>query len=232
MSFDNEMIMAYVDGELDLVTAKRVERAAEQDADLARRIAEERRLKERLAGHFTPVLDDPVPERLTALLSGVDTTLEQRRNGGALRGTRPRVVQWAAMAATLVLGLVVGQTLLAPSAGPVAVEDGTLVAKAELAEALDVQLASSQGEGSATRIGLTFRDRDGVACRTFEATALSGIACRKGEDWQIRRSYPGAADTAYRQASAGDIAEAAADMMQGSPLDAAGEERLRDAGWR
>ena len=92
MSFDPATIAAYVDGELDDLTARRIERDAESDAALAAEIARYRVLSAQISAHFAPVVDEPVPDRLRALLvgEGVDTSLSERREQGA-RGSRPPI---------------------------------------------------------------------------------------------------------------------------------------------
>ena len=65
------------------------------------------------------------------------------------------------------------------------------VAQGPLAAALDTQLASAQPADAATRIGLSFAAADGRLCRTFDSAALSGLACRGGEGWQLMMTAAG-----------------------------------------
>lgn len=233
MSFEPEIIMAYVDGELDLVTAKRVEKAMESDAALAARIASERALRVRLSARFDPVIEEEVPARLTALFANVDTSLAARREDRKRRfgfGFGP--AQWGAVAASLVLGLVVGQANLAGSGGPIAERNGTLVASASLKAALDTQLVSTQPASATTRVGLTFRDKSGTICRTFDSQSLSGIACHTAPDWQLLQTISNpAAKAEYRQATSGQLAEIASSMMAGGPLDAEAERTAQAHDW-
>ena len=233
MSYSRESIAAYVDGEIDLVTAKRIELAMETDAGLAEAVKQERALRLRLAGHYAPVLEEAVPDRLTALLSSsVDSSLEQRRADKAARWYQPSVVQWGAMAASLVVGLMIGGTALNRDAGYVSDDSKQMVASNALADALDTQLASSQGAKAEIRIGTSFVAKDGGYCRTFESKSLDGIACNEKAGWQLRQTLSGEGESDYRQASAGALAEAAATMMAGDPLDAAGEKAAAKNGWR
>lgn len=231
MNFDPEIVMAYVDGEVDLVTAKRIEKAMETDAALAARVDAERALRAKLSAHFDPVAADPVPDRLTAMLANVDTSLADRRDAKQRRfGFGP--AQWGAVAASLALGLLVGQFDLGGS-GPVATKGGTLVASGALETALDTQLAATQPRDAAVRIGLTFKDGAGMTCRSFEQAAVSGIACRAGEAWQLRQTLSSAAQGSdYRQAGSAEIAEAASRMMAGEPFDAAAEKAALDRDWK
>lgn len=230
MSFDPATIAAFVDGELDDLTARRVEQAAETDAALAAEIARHRALRNRLAAHFLPIADEPVPDRLRALLADddrVDTSLAARRDA---RRPRFAAMHWGAIAASLVLGLTIGLRPWTPAAD-VAADRGALVASGALAHALDTRLASNQPHDAAIRIGLSFRDREGRYCRSFESAALDGIGCRDAGRWRLERTASGSGARDYRQAASGELMTAAAAMMAGDPLDAAAERAARDGGW-
>ena len=175
MTFEPEIIMAYVDGELDLVTARRIEKAMESDTALASRVAAERALKARLAARFDPVLDESVPERLASIPANVDTSFvgrQERRWGSARFG----IAQLGAIAASLALGLLVGTSFSPGTQGNIGERGGAMIAQAGLKSALDTQLASSQPASASTRIGITFRDKTGSICRTSTDKALALLA--------------------------------------------------------
>src|SRR3546814_5845995 len=65
---DESMLIAFVDGELDEVNRRRVERAVAEDPALAARLDMHLRLRERLAGHYAPIEAEPVPAAMQALL--------------------------------------------------------------------------------------------------------------------------------------------------------------------
>ena len=232
MSYDRETIAAYVDGELDLVSAKRLEKAMDYDAVLANAVEAERVLRARLSAHFDPVVAEAVPDRMVALLSGNVSHLEERRAARTAQRNWPTAVQWGAMAASLVVGLMIGGTALNRDTGYVRDVGGQVIASGTLAEALDTQLASTQARTATVRIGTSFANADGLYCRTFESAALDGVACNSGGDWQLRRTMSGGGASDYRQASAGELAEAAAAMMVREPLDAAGEKAAAARGWK
>ena len=230
MSFDPATVAAFVDGELDDLTARRIEREAEGDPALAAEIARHRALKAKLAAHYAPVAEEPVPERLRALLTrdvAVDTSLATRREA---KRARFAPIHWGAIAASLVLGLALGLRPWAPAAS-IAEANGAVVAAGPLADALDTQLASNQPPDAAVRIGLSFEDKAGRYCRSFESASLDGIGCRDNGRWRLERTMRGQAGTDYRQASSGELAAATAAMMGGDPLDAAAERQARDKGW-
>ena len=233
MAIDDDMLMAFVDGELDEVNRARVERAVAEDPALKTRLEQQQRLRARLAAHYGPAAEEDVPDRFRALLETnvVPFPVAQPRPA------RPLWQTLTALAATLLLGLAIGRTLLAPgAAGPIGVQDGAMVAQGELATALETQLASAQTQAAPTRIGVTFARGDGRPCRTFDSQAAAGIACRGDNGWQVIMTSAGAGGqrTDYRQAGSGNmlVQQAAQDMMAGEPLDEAAERRARDSGWR
>ena len=230
---DDDILMAYADGELDEIARARVERAVAADPELHARLERQQKLRATLAAFYGPTAEEGVPERFRAMLETNVVPFPAAR----ARPARPAWQHFAALAATLVLGLAVGRTLLAPAGGPVGVENGTMVARGQLATALDTQLASAQPADAATRIGTSFAASDGRLCRTFDSAALAGVACRGDQGWQLLMAAPGASSAAqggYRQAGSGNplVAEAAQELMAGEPFDAAAERRARDSGWR
>ncbi|QDC36282.1 anti-sigma factor family protein [Sphingobium fuliginis] len=227
---DEAMLIAFVDGELDEVNRRRVERAVAEDPALAARLDMHVRLRERLAGHYAPIEAEPVPAAMRTLLQEdakvvpFAPPVQARRRVWAMGG---------AIAASLLLGLGVGH-FSGGSDGPISIERGTMVAQGELASALETQLASAQEEAP-IRIGLSFRRKGGGWCRSFEGQALSGVACREGQGWQVQQLVPGAGrEGAYRQASSGDARLMATvdALMDGSPLDAAQEKAAKDRRWQ
>ncbi|HEX7849950.1 MAG TPA: anti-sigma factor [Sphingomonas sp.] len=223
-----DMLMAYADGELGPLDAKRVERAIAADPALAAEVERHRALRDRIAGSFAPIADEPVPDRLAALLQSNVVPLP-------LPAPRPILTRWreaSALAACLVLGLVIGVGV--PRDGPVAARSDGLYAAGPLARALDTQAGAADG---AVRVAVSFRDRKGAYCRVFGSAAADGIACRDANGWALRRTQQGAAPRSaggYAQAGSIDpeLMAAAQDMMAGEPLDAAAEKAARDAGWR
>lgn len=216
MSFDRETIGAYVDGELDEIRRRRIEAALNDDPELARQVEAERRLRTALQARFAPIAEQPVPERLVAAV----------RDGAKVAPFAPKWTRWVpiAVAASIAAVAVVGLQLRP-------VSDPNLAA-GPLAQALETQLASAQAADAQVRIGFTFKAQDGAWCRTFEQRALSGIACRSGEGWQVRRRESGAAQTGdYRRAGSPEIAAAAQEMAADAPLDAEGERILVQRGW-
>ena len=232
---EEEAIFAYIDGELEGDERARVEAAIQADPDLQRMVAEHRALNGRLNQAFSTVSDAPLPHALT-LAGATGATITSLAEERALRRNRLarwNVSHWAAMAATLVLGVIGGLALNGDGAGPVKQRGGQLVASATLEHALDTQLASMQSDDAAVRIGLTFRSRDGAICRTFAADAIEGVACRNEQAWQLRgllsREKRGTGD--YRMAGSSGVAPLVDQLIAGEAMDQAQERAALAAGW-
>lgn len=228
MAIDTDMLHAYLDGELEPEAARAVEAAVERDPALRAELEAQRRLRERLSAHFDPALDEAVPERFQALLEPRVVDL------AAVRERRRPWLTPMAMAASLVLGLALGQ-LVPRGGGEFGTADGAIVARGPLAEALDTQLASAQPADAATRIGVSFARADGSLCRTFASAGTSGLACREGDDWRmVATAAAGPAQRGELRQAGSDspiVLQAAQELMAGEPLDEAAERRARDGGW-
>ncbi|HVI99834.1 MAG TPA: anti-sigma factor [Sphingomonas sp.] len=222
--------MAYVDGELDALARRRVEQAMAEDPALAEAVARDRALRETLKARFDRYAEAEVPDRFRALLESKVVPLAEAPRRPRVAWNARRWMQGAAIAATLVLGLVIGRQV--GDVGSVATNDGVLVARGRLASTLDTQLASTQPNDPPFRIGLTFRARDGGICRTFSRERLQGIACRDGDRWNVVRTAMGEQSGAYRQASSGALIEDAQTMMAGAPFSATEEAAAKARHWR
>lgn len=240
MKVAEEMLMAYVDGELDPIAAARVEAAMADDPELAAAVARERALRRRLRSAFGPIAEKPVPERLIAAARG--ETSRSRRTPGTAGSSRRRTA-WrygGAMAAGILIGVLFVRALPDRSGGEWrSGADGALLADGSLAQALDEQLASAPAAGAAA-IGLSFKDKRGEYCRTFTTTsprAQAGLACRGSRGWYVSllmeapASPAGEIRTASTTLPPALLGEVDA-RIQGEPLDAAAERSAREAGWR
>ena len=236
---EEEKFFAWLDGELPPEEAVRVEREVAADPELSRLAAENRAMTGGLRDAFASVEGRPVPERLQRLVEeGRDDTVVSLADARSVRKARrapPLWTQAAALAATLAVGIFTGNILTRGPASPIAPEGGRLVASADLEKALVTQLASAPVNGG-PRIGLTFRDKAGAICRTFEDHATSGMACREGGDWRIHSLFqsPEGQASDYRMASGAgpQLLEAVDAAIDGEPFDATEEKAARDLGWR
>jgi hypothetical protein len=234
MTIDDETLLAYADGELEPARAEAVERMLASDPELAARLEQHRTLAARLRAAYDPVLDAPIPDRLTRTLTGGGGKVISFAEASAARAARtapPRPWRAGLIAAGLAAALVAGM-LLRPASGPLVERGGRLVAAGDLARVLDTQLS---GGGEAIRVQLTFRDRTGAICRSFVGAASSGVACRRSGEWAVEALLRGEAPSggAYRMASSGDprLVQVIGDMISGDAFDAAQERAAKARHW-
>jgi len=260
MTVPDEELFAFVDGELPPEAMARIEAAMATDPQLALRVETQRALRRLLSGAHAGALQQPPPARLTAAVAGTEAVKPAAKpaeviafpGAKAKTKSKPREIKvvkpsdaagrappaWMAMAACLVAGLVVGR-MATPSAPTLSgADEPPPIAVGPLAQALNTQ-GSGQGAGP-VRIGLSFRNQQGLYCRTFQASGrapVAGVACREPSAWRVRGVVPAdpASTADYRTAGSETPAALLATvdaMIAGQPLDAAGEARAKAAGWK
>ncbi len=243
----DDELMAYADGELEPAVRHEIERAMAGDELLRERVAVLQRQRERVRVAFAPVIDEPMPDRLSALLAAPPPPAAVVDLDAARATRRPRRpvamswAQWGGIAASVVLGVLIGMNIVPRGAtddAPIAQQDdGRLVAGRALAQALSTQLASEPAAGSAVAVQLSFVDKDGRYCRTFTSGTMAGLACRQDEAWRVQTvvaAEPTASGAMRQAASALPRALLAAvdESIDGAALDPGAEKQARDGGWR
>lgn len=223
MSVTREELAAYADGELDAAREAEVAAAVAADPALDAQLRAHRALKAQLGAHFAPILDAPLPERLTAPLRREEAEIIDFVVARERRIRRWSWIAAPALAASLALAVFVPR-------------GGGDYAGGALAETLDGQLVAAQPADAPTRILLSFRDQAGSYCRAFAGEARSGIACRDAEGWRLVIEGEGAAAQTgeYRMAGnpAAETLKRAQAMAAGPALDAEAESAARARGWR
>ncbi len=229
-TFTDAQLAAFLDGTLEddaLIDA--IEAAINADPALAERV-------EALAGGdktaaavrdaFAPVLDAPVPQHLTRIVAAPASA--EVVDLAAARATRQlpmpandtgpawRWPQFAAMAASLVLGIVIGGPLLTGGGDGGSAGGSLVLASADLDAMLDtapsgqaVDLASL-GKGE---VVLTFRNADGQLCRQFmiegAGATSDALACADASGgWQVEAYGRRAAPAGEMKLAGGDAAPA------------------------
>ena len=257
---DRIAAMAWVDGELPPADHAAFEARLAQEPTLAQAVARERTLRASLQSAYAPVLDEPVPAGLLDLLAvpepvavAANDVLPPGAND-THRATLPHARRWAwpqlgAMAASLVLGLLMGSHLLGPhsstSGDALALNvatDGSITAQGHLRDALEQRVGGTDLDpNSNVAVGLTFRNHAQQFCRTFTLdNASSGIACKQADGWVVAdleraTSAPASAVGAYRTAGSAfspTLLQAIDSMRDGDTLDAAGETAAKAKGWK
>lgn len=240
MNITDEQLMAYADGELDEATRDEIAAALERDPALAARVREHEAMRAQVQSAFAAILDERIPGRLVAAVNassprGSVTDLEQAK---ARRQERQRTrwswPEWGAVAASLVMGLLIGRTTLELNETIIG-RNGDLIASGSLADALENSLSNEDGEH---RVALSFRSNEGDYCRAFVSgagTQTAGLACHGGAGWRIRMlSEVRAQSTPYEQASAAlpaAVLETIDAHIDGEPLTIEEERAARIEGW-
>lgn len=260
MSMSTETLMAYADGELDAAARAAVEEAMRDDPSIAERIAQFRRQRAELEAAYASELEEPVPERLLAVVrtprpASTVVDLERARRTAGAAGPRPDGVAGPRPAGVArprpgtvkrYLIAAAASVLIAVTAGLFTWQRSTMIrhvgnaslASGALARGLSDQLSGDAGSDE-VRVGLSFLSKGGEYCRTFNvggASPSAGLACRHDEEWVVRalaRPQPSEAG-AYRTAGTTlppEILKAVQDEIAAEPLDRAGEIAARRAYW-
>jgi hypothetical protein len=249
--FSDEELVAFLNGDLDEARAEELALALDDDAALAGRLERLDPLSAEIKGAFDDVLAIPVPDRLKDAASmsqpkeASDNVISFAAAKAEKDSRRFRWPEYAAMAASLAIGLVIGgQSGVFGPAGAGA--DAVIVASADgptVAPAVAQFLTTKAGGETQQLAGLglvrasiSFRDSEDRLCRQFsidaKATATDGVACMRDGEWAVaaigtRTIEGGDMRTASGDASPAVLA-AVDDMIEGDPLDAGAEKAALD----
>jgi hypothetical protein len=247
---DDNTLQAYVDGELDAADVARIDAALTHDDVLARRVRQARALREQVRAAFDPILVEPIPAHLSALLQPVAPPAAAVATRPAMPAAR-RVAdtarhrlarRWWVPSAALAASVAILALGLWWHSGSelVRVQGGQSFAAGDLSAALDRALASEPHPGRAVVIGLSFRAADGHICRTFvhhPEPAIAGLACHGANGWSLPVLSP------IGESASGELRQAASTLppevqaavdarLRGEVFDAQQERAARDTGWR
>lgn len=241
-----ELLMAYVDGELDDEQEAFVEALIASDPEAKAIIERYRETDDRLRSGFDEVIRMPVPQHLVDTLRKAksDPTIVPLRS----TGRTPSSVGWTGLALAASIALVVGVLSGGWIFGGLRLNSPPAIADF-LHEALETQPAGTalmSGDGMETITPtLTFHAVDNRICREFERLAGTrrtvGVGCRDDDGkWialaEIDFSLLGAengTERSYAPASGPpDPLSAVLSIIGAGPsLNAAEENQLRNGGW-
>jgi anti-sigma factor RsiW len=254
MGITDQLLMAYVDGELSPDLAALILSRLESEPDLLERLEEHQRLRSELSAAYGSVMGEPLPPSLTALLSreGGQPTPPPATPLFNLAKPEPGSVfrrfggGWPVLAAAAAAVFGIGLSEARHAGDPLTRSgDGGIVASGPLARTLENSLAADAAgqvaKNSGARILASFEDRSGRYCRVFEGAAgghEDGVACKSGGRWLVVAMANGARaepSEDYRQASsslAPAIASAVDELQASSALTAEQERKARAQQWR
>jgi anti-sigma factor RsiW len=207
--FADETLMAFADGELDDATAAAIEKAMQPD--IASRVALFLETRIQVKEALMPVLDEPVPDRLSESVQRmIDEARRRSVPSHASEGARvvafrarhnqamprPRGSWIMPLAASLVaVALGVGGYFFGfgsqnqPHGLEVAGQDSPALSEA-LGQVASGEEAALAGSTDRIRVVATFRDGTGSLCREFEidsanrSTVIS-VACHSDHGWAV-----------------------------------------------
>jgi hypothetical protein len=229
MELNDELLCAYLDGELEPEIRGRVESALETDAGGRVRLERMRTADQRLRVDIPvppAVNDDPLVQMI---LKGVG----ERDAVG--RGGRVYWHTLGSLAAGLA-GIVVGWLLAMYGSPPTYSVDNR--ARGTLHTVLESRPSGSRlDEGGESAIVLLTISAQGQVCRLYGTTragrASEGVACRERDGWRIV-AWESVTTLSgdYRAAGASPLLDAVLDRVGGEPLAPADEQALLARGWR
>lgn len=249
--FDDETLMAFADGELDAETTAAIEEAMGTDDTLVVRVATFMESRALASAALKPLIDEPVPDALT---QSVQKMIDDTRKSEHAQSeppapdnvvtfqpkATPRKVSssWMVPLAASLAAVITGAGgYLAGKAGAPA-SGGMMVAAISdpvIAKALATTPSGTDVNtgGTTIRFVSSFRDEAGALCREFElhrasATSLVSVACRVGQDWDLRLAVAAAsAGQDYVPAGAAETVDAyLATIQAGAPLSEAEEKQV------
>lgn len=244
----DELLVAYVDDELDTSQRALVNATLEHDADLRGREAEMRLSRHLLREAFPLQSFQPVPPRLDAAAERLAAAAcaEKPRAAGRAPQTRFRYVL-AAAAAVCAVGSAAYFARQPLKSTPLQITTLTQIPPGNPLHTLlestpSAQMIEVPEEGASLRAVLTFQANDGRFCREFEIFARSGastgIACRENGRWRTEilmstNATPPSTDDYTPAAGSDDPALAAVveKLMQEDPFSAEEEAQVLGSGW-
>lgn len=240
MTINDDILSAFLDGELPEHEMAQVQDAIASDAGIAIRFNELARVHALVSQQAALIDQVPMPESVLALLQSGPTQTDKRQQPAAsnvvelsrLRKVRLQAQQFmhehAALAASiaLVIGFAGGQWLSV---------DKSNAGDAALYAALDVSPSGQQvalGDGSQIMARFSFMDTESRFCRQYqvqdEVGSSENLACRDQSGWTLMASarIPGQSATqSYTTASGPRLLDSLLDVMMTGPALSQSEEQ-------
>ena len=239
----DEMLVAFLHGELGEIEIRRVEAAMAADPALELRIEALSRQDDDIRAAFGDVLTAPIPDTLIATVNATQPEAEIVDIAARRERKAQRAWGWpqgGAIAASLAIGLFAGWQA---SNAPTATGEALVIASADgprFAGRVETMLATAKsGERTALaslgtgRVTISFKTSEGALCRQFAVEGSTGttdaVACREGAGWRLHALGLQPGESGEMRTASGDAAPAviaAVDaLIAGDPLDAAGEKQ-------
>jgi hypothetical protein len=245
----DELLVAYVDDELDASQREMVGSILAGNPALSRR-AEEMRLARDLLNEAYPLRPDAdVPPPVEVAANRLAEACAER-SAPPQAATLFRRKQTYAIAASLLLCVAVAVTYLARRGAADTADPVTALMRIDpdtplyrlLESTPSAEVINVSEDDAALRAILTFRAKDGRFCREFEilagARGTTGVACRDDGKWHSEVLMSAAAappsSNYYTPAAESDepaVSDVVDRLIEGDPLGAEDETRILASGW-
>lgn len=245
---NDEKLNRLLDNELDAKERADMEATLAGDATLQAKLTQMQHADNLVRTAFSGPMKGVVPDRF---LNAIDAGLAAREvpvernvipiSPSVNLASNDNSKSWwrigAAVAASLVIGLVFGSQLTTGGSGTAS------VALNKALSAVPSGQTASLAPGESITPQLSFAQAGGGYCRQFTllgtSGAKSGLACRKGGDWSVEALMPtnagSSAEGDYVTAegpSGGGIEAVINTRRAGDPLDKAAEAKIIAQGWK
>ncbi|MCL6654795.1 hypothetical protein A6R70_21150 [Agrobacterium rubi] len=229
--FDDEILMAFADGELDEERSLALERALEQDDALAERLADFLDSRALVSDALKPLINEPIPEALAAKVAEIAqaSTLKTAEPPEVLAFTPKKITptrnvsSWVLPLAASLIAVISG--IAGFSIGQIGSENTGF--DQSIASALDRETSGQDitlaGSRKVLNIIATFRDESGAVCREYEvkdaATNTLSISCQENGGWATRLALTLPTTEGYAPASSHETVSAyLTSINAGAPL--------------
>jgi hypothetical protein len=244
MTFSDDVLSSYLDGEAGPKLAKEIEMAMAADPGLIARMEQLGQNDVLLRDAFDDALGE-TPARLTAALETQSSAEILQFKPRPKPARTANFAGWPKMMAASVAALAVGAmfgvaAMPKPAALVSAARDGGLVAGGKLASALTSTPSGAQAPVGAEKltVALSFKSNDGKLCRQFRLGETDGVACRGKDGWRIQgwMATGGAGDAGGYQTAGGPETSPITGVVDrlgvAQTLDRTAEAAAIKGGWR
>lgn len=250
LDITDELLVAYIDDELDASQRAMVRSVLDTSPGLGRRADEMRLARDLLREGFPLPPDASTPASVQAVANRLAEACARR--SGRPAAAFPVQGRWKyAFAAGVLLCVTASGYLLWRFGGESMRPSATALMRigpdtplhGVLESAASAEVIHVPAEDAALRAVLTFRAKDGRFCREFEILADSGgstgIACRAQGEWRAEvmlSAHSVLPDSSYYtpagQSDEPAVAAVVERLIQGDPLSAQEEARILASGWQ
>ena len=244
MTISDETLNAFIDGELSTIEMNIVRDAIAKDELVAERIDTLASLNSQMHASVSSI--DALP--LSKGLDDVRKKLEAAVSAEHSSGHSGKVISfpwWRKVQAAVTMPTAIAASIAAVFGFFLNVDGGAR--SSALPDWIAINDALSQqrsGDVITTKSGasfearLTFLNHEGEYCRQFyvkpmNSPALQSIACRVGDDWNLRAAIPAGDQASYQTASSGRALNDILDgMIRGDLVSSEQEKTVIDRRWK